>query len=139
MAETQTDPKNQNASPSAQSATQLLDATTHAAFTNPTETPFRPRNLTRKSSNSVEADAHPRAALAGTDALAAQGNAPEGRNEQEDGGSAGTGSAGASWKPQDDRKQSWSQQDFKREMHLSIVIDGGEGYGFTEVGEENGA
>ncbi len=59
------------------------------------------------------------------------------RREMENTDTAGSGNPSASWRPKYGRKQSWNQQDFKREMHMSTVADAGKGPGFTEAGKEN--
>lgn len=44
------------------------------------------------------------------------------------------------WRPKYGRKQSWSQQDLKRELQMSVMSDGGGGKetkgGFSEVARE---
>jgi hypothetical protein len=57
--------------------------------------------------------------------------------EKGDTDTAGRGGASASWKPKYGRKQSWSQEDFKREMHMTTVMDEGTGQGYTEASKEN--
>jgi len=138
MAETQPQPDYLYTPSSAQSTSQILDSTSPSTSTNPNEAPFRPQIRTRRSSNYAEADAKARAAVAETHTSTAQGDGTEGigkDSENED--TAGATSPSVSWRPMAGRKQSWSQEDFKREMHMSTVADAGKGYGFTEVGKEN--
>jgi hypothetical protein len=140
MAETQPQPDYRYTPSSAQSTRQLLDSTSPSTSTstNPNEAPFRLQILTRKSSNYAEADARARAAAAETHTSTAQGDGIEGiRKDNENEDAAGATSPSTSWRPKAGRKQSWSQEDFKREMHMSTVADAGKGHGFTEVGKEN--
>jgi hypothetical protein len=123
---------------SAQSTRQLLDSTSPSTSTNPNEVPFWPQSLTRKSSNYAEADARARAAVAETHTSKAEGEGIHGvREDKENINTADAVSPSASWRPKHGRKQSWSQQDFKREMHMSTVADPGKSHGFTEAGKEN--
>lgn len=137
MAETQPPPNYRYTPPSAQSTRQLLDSTSPSTSTNPNEVPFQPQNLTRRSSNYAEADARARAAVAETHESKAGDGTQEVRKDEENTDTAGTVSPSASWRPKHGRKQSWNQEDFKREMHMSTVADAGKGYGFTETGKEN--
>jgi hypothetical protein len=137
MADTQHQPNYQYTPSSSQSTRQILDSTSSTTSTSPDEVPWRPQNLTRKSSNYAEADARARAALADAHTSAAKGNASdEVMKEKGESEPVGTGSASASWKPRYGRKQSWNQQDFKREMHMATVMDEGSKHGFTEAGKE---
>jgi hypothetical protein len=100
--------------------------------------PIRPQNRRRKSSNYAEADARARAAVAEIHASNTQGDDAQGvREEKQNTDTADTVSPSASWRPKYGRKQSWNQQDFKREMHMSTVADAGKDHGFTEAGKEN--
>lgn len=137
MAATQPQPNYRYTPSSAQSTRQLLEATSPAASSNSSEVPFRPQNLTRKSSNYAEADARARAAVAETHtSKAGESDAQGARNEKQNTDAAGSGNPSASWRPKAGRKQSWNQQDFKREMHMSTVAEAGKGAGFTEAGRE---
>jgi hypothetical protein len=138
MAETQPQPNYRYIPSSAQSTRQILDSTSPSTSTstNPNEVPFRPQNFTRKSSNYAEADARARAAVAEMHTSIAQGDdTQEVGKDKENTDAAAPVSPSTSWRPKYGRKQSWSQQDFKREMHMSTVADAGKGHGFTEAGK----
>jgi hypothetical protein len=136
MTDTQPQPNYRYTPSSAQSTRQILDSTSPSPSTNPNEEPFRPQNLRRKSSNYAEADAKARAAIAETLTSTAQGDITEViMGDEESTETADVTSPSASWRPKPGRKQSWSQQDFKREMHMSAVADAGIGHGFTEAGK----
>jgi hypothetical protein len=137
MAETQPQPNYRYTPSSAQSTRQLLESSSPSTSSNPNEVTFRPQNLTRKTSNYAEADARARAAVAETHASITEGGSTGGTTKENDNtGAAISGNPSASWRPKAGRKQSWSQQDFKREMHMSTVADVGKGAGFTEAGTE---
>jgi hypothetical protein len=138
MAETQPQPNYQYTPSSAQSTRQLLDSTSPSTSSNPNEIPFRPQIFTRKSSNYAEADARARAAVAEIHASMVEGGSTQGlRKEKENADTASSGNPSASWRPKPGRKQSWNQQDFKREMHMSTVTEAGKGAGFTETGKQS--
>jgi hypothetical protein len=138
MAETQPQPNYQYTPSSAQSTRQLLDSTSPSTSSNLNEIPFQPQTFTRKSSNYAEADARARAAVVEIHALMTEGGGTqELRNEKENADTASSGNPSASWRPKPGRKQSWNQQDFKREMHMSTVAEAGKGAGFTEAGKQS--
>lgn len=138
MAETRAQPNYQYTPPSAKSTRQILESTSPSTSSNPNEAPFRPQNLTSKSSNYAEADARARAAVAEMHASMTEGGSTQGvRKEMEDTDTTGSGNPSTSWRPKAGRKQSWNQQDFKREMHMTTVADAGNGAGFTEAEKQS--
>lgn len=116
---------------SSQSTRQILESTS------PTNTPHIPltsRPSKSSSSNYADADARARAAI--TQFTQTQNNDSEsGRNKMDDKNPTSAGVSSVNWRPKVGRKQSWSQQDLKREMQMSVVMDEGAGlgHGFTET------
>lgn len=85
--------------------TSFTSSTNNTTAPSSTSIPSRPANISRRSSNYADA------------AAAAKTAENDGK----------TGVAG--WKPNFARKQSWSRQDAKRDLQMSVVGEGGgEGY-----------
>jgi hypothetical protein len=146
MADTQSQLNYRYTPSSAQSTRQILDSSptpspsnSTSAFTKPTTTTaaFRPAPLTRqKSHNYADADALSRSKTA--ESTHGEKAAGDGRRDHD--GGREEGGAAVGWRPKYGRKQSWSQQDLKRELQMSVMSDGGGGKetkgGFSEVARE---